>query len=109
MVSQIINVIVNSQGAVVVKRQLDDIGNSAKQTSTYLNSLRAILSAALTFSGAARIMETIDTFTQLQNRLKLVSNGMEEVNDRWEELLKIANNSYSSIDSTVNLYYRIVS
>lgn len=107
MVSQIINVIVNSQGAVVVKRQLDDIGNSAKQTSTYLNSLRAILSAALTFSGAARIMETIDTFTQLQNRLKLVSNGMEEVNDRWEELLKIANNSYSSIDSTVNLYYRV--
>ena len=107
MVSQVINVIVNSQGAVVVKRQLDDIGNSAKQTSTYLNSLRAMLSAALTFSGAARVMETIDTFTQLQNRLKLVSNGMEEVNTKWNELLQIANKSYSSIDSTVNLYYRV--
>lgn len=106
-VSQIINVVVNSKGAVTVKKQLDDIGNSAKTTTTYLNSMRAILAAAMTFSGVGRITETIDNFTQLQNRLKLVTTEAEGVSNAWNRLLGIANGSYSTIDNTVNLYYRV--
>lgn len=106
-VSQIINVVVNSKGAVTVKKQLDDIGNSAKTTTTYLNSMRAILAAAMTFSGIGRITETIDNFTQLQNRLKLVTTETEGVSNAWNRLMDIANGSYSTIDNTVNLYYRV--
>jgi tape measure domain-containing protein len=106
-VSQIINVIVNSKGAVTVKKQLDDIGNSAKTTTTYLNSMRAILAAALTFSGVGAITETIDNFTQLQNRLKLVTSEAEGTAVAWDRLMAIANGSYSTIDNTVNLYYRV--
>lgn len=106
-VSQIINVVVNSKGAVTVKKQLDDIGNSAKTTTTYLNSMRAILAAALTFSGVGAITETIDNFTQLQNRLKLVTTETEGVSNAWNRLMDIANGSYSTIDNTVNLYYRV--
>lgn len=106
-VSQIINVIVNSKGAVTVKKQLDDIGNSAKTTTTYLNSMRAILAAAMTFSGAGAIVQTIDSFTQLQNRLKLVTSEAEGTGAAWNRLMGIANGSYSTIDNTVNLYYRV--
>jgi len=106
-VSQIINVVVNSKGAVTVKKQLDDIGNSAKTTTTYLNSMRAILAAALTFSGVGAITETIDNFTQLQNRLKLVTSEAEGTAAAWDRLMAIANGSYSTIDNTVNLYYRV--
>jgi len=108
MVSQVINVIVNSKGAVTVRKELSAIGDSARQTTTYLNGLRAILSAALTFSGANQIIETIDSFTALQNRLRQVSDASGEVGDSWERLLSIANRSYSSIDNTVNLYFRVV-
>lgn len=107
MVSQIINVIVNSKGAVTVQKQLSAIGETAKQTSTYLNGLRAILASALTFSGLGSIVETVDTFTQLQNRLRLVSDSADMVSTSWERLLGIANTSYSTLDSTVNLYYRV--
>lgn len=106
-VNQIINVIVNSKGAVTVKKELDAIGNSAKTTTTYLNSMRAILAAAMTFSGIGRITETIDAFTQLQNRLRLVTTEAEGVNGAWNRLMDIANGSYSTIDNTVNLYYRV--
>jgi tape measure domain-containing protein len=108
MVSQIINVIVNSKGAVTVRKELTAIGDSARQTTTYLNGLRSILAAALTFSGTHQIIETIDNFTALQNRLRQVSDASNTVSQSWSRLLQIANNSYSTIDSTVNLYFRVV-
>lgn len=107
MANQVINVIVNSKGAVTVKRELDAMGDSARQTTTYLNGLRAILASALTFSGASAIVATIDNFTQLQNRLKLVSDGTQELATNWKALLQVANQSYQSIDSTVTLYFRV--
>lgn len=107
MASQIINVIVNSKGAVTVARELNAIGNSARATTTYLNGLRAVLAAALTFSGAGQIIETIDNFTALQNRLKLVANESDSVGESWQRLMGIANSSYSTIDNTVNLYFRV--
>ena len=106
-ISQIINVIVNPQGAVTVKRQLGEIGEAARTTTTYLNGLRAILASALTFSGVQGIMEAIDQYTQLTNRLRLVASANETVTQSWDRLLKMANSSYSTIDSTVNLYFRV--
>lgn len=107
MANQIINVIVNSKGAVTVARELDSIGASAKSTSTYLNGLRAVLASALTFSGAGQIIETIDNFISLQNRLKQVADASNTVSDSWTKLMAIANSSYATIDGTVNLYFRV--
>lgn len=107
MVSQFINVIVNSKGAVTVRRELTAIGDSARETTTYLNGLRAVLAAALTFSGASQIVETIDNFTVLQNRLRQVAQANETVSESWERLMGIAERSYSTIDSTVSLYFRV--
>ena len=107
MANQIINVIVNSKGAVTVKKELEAMGGAARQTTTYLNGLRAVLSAALTFSGASAIIETVDSFTVLQNRLKQVQNETESLGQSWNKLLNIANSSYSTIDNTVNLYFRV--
>lgn len=107
MANQIINVVVNSKGAVTVIRELDAMGASAKSTATYLNGLRAVLAAALTFSGAGQIIETINTFTALQNRLRQVADANMSVNESWTKLLQIANSSYSAIDSTVDLYFRV--
>lgn len=106
-VSQVINVIVNSKGAVTVKKQLSEIGDSARTTTTYLNGLRSILSAALTFSGASSIIEMANSFTALQNRLRQVTSESDSVTESWNRLLNIANSSYSTIDSTVDLYFRV--
>ncbi len=107
-VSQIINVIVNSKGAVTVARELDAVGASAKSTATYLNGLRGVLAAALTFSGSGQIIETINTFTSLQNRLRQVADASATVEQSWTKLLQIANSSYAPIENTVDLYFRVV-
>lgn len=107
MANQIINVIVNSKGAVTVKKELDAMGDSARQTASYLNGLRAILATALTFSGASAIVAVADNFTVLQNRIRLVKDESETLAGSWSKLMQIANGSYSSIDSTVSLYFRV--
>lgn len=107
MASQLINIIVNSKGVVTVRKELEAMGNTARQTATYLSGMRAILAAALTFSGAGAITEVVDNFIVLQNRLRQVSDASETVGQSWSRLMQIANNSYSTIDNTVNLYFRV--
>lgn len=107
MANQVINVIVNSKGAVTVVRELNAMGDAARQTTTFLNGLRSVLAAALTFSGIGAITEVVDSFTVLTNRLKQVSDGSNTVSDSWERLMGIANQSYSTIESTVDLYFRV--
>lgn len=107
MANQTINVIVNSKGVVTVVKELNAMGDAARQTTTYLNGLRSILAAALTFSGVGAIVQVVDTFTTLQNRLKQVADETNTVSESWTKLLGIANSSYSTIQSTVDLYFRV--
>jgi tape measure domain-containing protein len=107
MANQVINVIVNSKGAVTVIRELNAMGDSARQTTTFLNGLRSVLAAALTFSGVGAIVDVVDTFTTLTNRLKQVADESNTVGESWTRLMGIANNSYSTIESTVDLYFRV--
>lgn len=107
MANQVINVIVNSKGAVTVVRELNAMGDAARQTTTWLNGLRAVLATALTFSGIGQIVAVADEFTVLQNRLKQVSDEANTTAQSWSRLLDIANNSYSSIQGTVDLYFRV--
>lgn len=107
MANQTINVIVNSKGAVTVVKELNAMGDAARQTTTYLNGLRSILAAALTFSGVGAIVQVVDTFTTLQNRLKQVADETNTVSESWTKLLGIANSSYSTIQGTVDLYFRV--
>lgn len=107
MVSQIINVVVNSKGAVTVRKELNAIGDSAKQTANYLSGLRTILMSALAFSGVGQIVQAVDQFTVMQNRLRQVADSADMVGESWSRLLVIANNSYSTIGNTVDLYFRV--
>lgn len=82
-------------------------GNKAvSQTNALGTSMQALAGymAGVVTVGAA--INKIDAYTNLQNRLKLVTNSQQELNKAMDDTFKIAQSSYQTWDSVVQVYQR---
>lgn len=82
-------------------------GNKAvSQTNALGTSMQALAGymAGVVTVGAA--INKIDAYTNLQNRLKLVTNSQQELNKAMNDTFRIAQNSYQTWDSVVQVYQR---
>lgn len=91
-------------------KELDNITNSGnkadKQVGILGNSLRTLagyMAGVVTVSAA---INKIDAYTNLQNRLKLVTNSQQELNKATQDTFKIAQNARQEWDSVVQVYQR---
>lgn len=98
---------VTETGARVVKRNLEDIGKSADKSATALTSLKRLLGTIVTTAAIAQLLKYADTFTQIQNRLRVVVTSTQELTTTTQGLLDIANRTRSSFEATVDLYSRL--
>jgi len=109
------------RGARTVTRSLDDIRKKTNASEVSFNkqatsikkvneSGRALgrLAGTLTavFS-ATKIIQAADAYKALQNRLKLVTNGTEELTAVSEKLFAVSQNARVSFESTAELYQRV--
>ena len=82
-------------------------GNKAvSQTNALGTSMQALagyMAGVVTVSAA---INKIDAYTNLQNRLKLVTNSQQELNQAMSDTFKIAQSSYQTWDSVVQVYQR---
>jgi tape measure domain-containing protein len=98
----------SSQAQADLKRvdaSLNKVENSANSTAAGLVSLASKLATA--FAGAAiitGITKTSDAFTNLQNKLKLVTESTQQLVDLQDDLISLANTTRSSVDSTASVY-----
>lgn len=103
-----IDVVVNPrravQGTKTVERGLSDLDKKANKTQLLLQ--RAIAFVGVGFA-VKQLAELGDAFTNLQNRLRVVTEGQRELGRVTEELLQVANRSRSSFESTAELYSRL--
>lgn len=108
-------------GGRVIKRTLDDIaasGDRAKAGQKQLESQfkatggaadflkRSLTSLGVAF-GLRELQQTVDAYTNIQNRLKLVTGGVEELTAVTEELFKISNETRQSFTATAEVYSRV--
>ena len=82
-------------------------GNKAvSQTNalgTSMQSLAGYMAGVVTVGAA---INKIDAYTNLQNRLKLVTNSQQELNKAMNDTFGIAQRSYQTWDSVVQVYQR---
>lgn len=93
-----------------LNKELDNITNSGnkadKQVGILGNSFRTLagyMAGVVTVSAA---INKIDAYTNLQNRLKLVTNSQQELNQATQDTFKIAQNARQEWDSVVQVYQR---
>lgn len=109
------------RGADVVIRSLDDITKRTRRTERGLNrtsramnktaragsQLGGALKGVAALLVARQIVKYADAWTNLQNRLRLVTTGTDNLSRVTEELFQIAQRSRIGLGETADLYSRI--
>ena len=103
-----IDVVVNPSRAVKGTKQVEKGLTSLEKKA---NKTQLLLRRAFAGIGVALVIRELadlgDTFTNLQNRLRVVTSGTTDLKNKTEELLQVANRSRSSFESTAELYSRM--
>ena len=109
-----------TEGGKVVKRTLDDIGDSGRKaqqgTKNLENQMKSLDSVSNTLSrtmrglvaafGLRELQQTVDSYTNIQNRLKLVTDNSSQLLGVTSELFRISNETRNSFEATAEVYAR---
>lgn len=106
-VSERVQIVVSSSGTVTVKKDIDAIGKSADATARSVDTLKTALTAWISGAAIGQITKYADAFTNIQNRLKIVTNGSDELASATDRLYNISQNTYQSFESTAEVYSRV--
>lgn len=107
MATERIDIVITERGSRVVKRNLEDIGGGARKSADAVDFLKkalATLGAAIT---AGELIRLLDTFTNLQNRLRATGLEAQNLSAVYRELLGVANSTRQSFEGTVETYSRL--
>ena len=107
MAEERIDIVITERGSRVVKRNLEDIGGGARKSADAVDFLKkalATLGAAIT---AGELIRLLDTFTNLQNRLRATGLESQNLSAVYRELLGVANSTRQSFEGTVETYSRL--
>lgn len=82
-------------------------GRGLKQTSEAAQLARRAISAIGVGVLAREFVELTDSMKSMRSQLRIVTKDQEGLNQAFEAVRKIANDTRSDLDATVNLYARI--
>lgn len=107
MATERIIITVSENGSRTVRREIENIGvgaRSAEGAVTLLRRALGLLGGALATNELVRLA---DTYTNIQNRLRLVTTGTQNLTRVTNDLFDISNRTRSSYESTAELYSRV--
>ncbi|MBJ8473287.1 tape measure protein [Acinetobacter pittii] len=86
-----------------IERKGDYVSKSMDGLSVATRALAGYMAGLVTVGAA---ISKMDAYTGLQNRLKLVTNNQAELNKATEDTFQIAQRTYSTWDSVLQVYQR---
>lgn len=106
MVTERVTIVVDAKGTRVVIRDLRNIGGTAEKSAAGVS----VLKRAMLALGGTLILRSLvrvaDSYNLIQNRLRVVTDGTEELVRTQAELFRIANQSRSAIEGVAQIYAR---
>lgn len=107
MATERIEIVVSERGARGVRRSIADIGQGAEQADRQLGLLRR----GLTLLGGALAIDQLrraaDSYTNISNRIRLVTNDSEELAAVQAQLFQISQQTRSGFEDNANVYNRL--
>lgn len=107
MATERLEIIVSENGSRTVKRNIEDVGKAGRQAGEGTDLLKRALGGLAAAGALAFLRQTVDTYSQMISRLRLVTTSttnLTAVNDR---LFLSANRTRSSYEETVQLYAKL--
>lgn len=107
MTTERIDVVITERGAPVVKRSIEDIGRQAVNSQRNVDLLGRAFQTLVGYLSIREFVRLNDTYTEMSNRLRLVSTDTANLSRLTSELFDVANRTRSSFEATATLYARV--
>jgi tape measure domain-containing protein len=109
-----IDIVVREDGSRVVRRNLEDLGDTATRSQSTIEKLKGALagfgpllaSMGIGF-GIAEIIRYTDTWANLEGRLRLVTTSSSQLARVQTDLFNVAQRTRSSLEATIDLHARV--
>lgn len=98
---------ISEKGALVVRRNIASIGDSAKGTGSAVKVLQRTLGLLASAALLREIVRMTDAFRMMQNRLRFVTQSEAELTRVTDELYRVSQQTRSGLEATVNFYTRV--
>jgi len=109
MVTENIVIIVSEKGTVTVKKNLADVGKTAKQSATDVGFLNGAIAALVSGQAINSLLNLADAGTQLTNSLKVAGFAGEELADQQAKLFQIAKDNGQNVNELAGVYQKLTS
>ena len=106
MTTEKIDIVIREDGARVVDRRIDDIGNTAKKTQSSLSGLKSAIAGLVTGALANFLKNLTSVWTDLNSRIKIAAGSQEQANAVMSRLQEIAKRTYAELSSVSEIYLR---
>lgn len=107
MATERIDIVITERGSRVVQRNLQDIGGTARAASGGVDFLKRALAGLGAALSVRELVRLLDTYTNLQNRLRATGLEGQKLGAVYQQLLDVANSTRSSLEGTVEMYSRM--
>lgn len=101
-----IDIRITERGARQVKGNLEGMGKAADRSGKSMQLLQRAIGALGLGLLSRKLITTADSFTNMQNQIRLVTDSTAQLNVVTRELLTIANSTRSDLDATASLYVK---
>ena len=107
MATERFDIVITASGTRRVQRDIRNIGRQASATRGILAFLRSALVAVASANVLRGFLETSDALTNIQNRLRLVTNGTKQLTAVQGALFKISQRTRTSFEANAELFNRL--
>lgn len=107
MTTENIDIRIREDGAVVVRRNIESIAPAAEKSAGAIDLLKKALGALGGALAAREALRLADSYTNLQNRLRATGLEGNQLIGVYDALLKVSNDTRSSLEGSVELYSRL--
>lgn len=106
-VSETVDIKIREDGSRVVSRDITAMGKAGDVATKSLGLLKTAVAAVVTGAVVNQIRELLDSYTQMQNRLRLTTTDQANLNAVFGELQAISQRTRSPLEANVELYSKM--
>lgn len=107
MTTENIDIRVREDGSRVVKRNLEDLDPAARKAASGIDFLKKALASLGGVLAARELLTLMNTYENLQNRLRSTGLEAQNLTGVYKALLQISNETRSSVEGSIELYSRL--
>ena len=104
---EILIIEIRADGARVVKRNLNEIGQTADKTANAANQLKDALGGLVTAKVIKDTIMLADKYANLLNRMRVVTTSNYELNRAMEGVYQITRETRTALEGNVDMYARV--